>query len=132
MEPEVATPCSQAGLPLDGGNNQHIHKSFVPKCVLHTRWAGIKKKQTEGGASYTSTWLFPPQPVEEGLRAGPTVMGPPERRGCPLGSGADPRTQTEAYGKSRTQLSRIPDVWNMSSKLAELVTTLCQSPASHR
>jgi hypothetical protein len=51
MELEVVTPCSQSGLPLEGEGQQPIHKTFNPKCVLHTRYARIKiKAEGEGMA----------------------------------------------------------------------------------
>jgi hypothetical protein len=42
MEPEVATPYSWAGLPVDRVGNKPIHKTFYPKFALLTTYAGIK------------------------------------------------------------------------------------------
>jgi hypothetical protein len=41
----ICTPspsCSQAGFPVEGGGQQPTHKTFNPKSVLSTRYAGIK------------------------------------------------------------------------------------------
>jgi hypothetical protein len=45
IEIEVATSCTQAGLPSEGGVHQPIHKPFNLKFVLPTRCAGIKMEQ---------------------------------------------------------------------------------------
>jgi hypothetical protein len=42
IETEVATYCTQAGLPEEGERHQSTHKTFNPKFVLCTRCAGIK------------------------------------------------------------------------------------------
>lgn len=42
MEPEEATFCSQAELPVEEGGHQHTHKTFDPKFVLHTSSVGTK------------------------------------------------------------------------------------------
>jgi hypothetical protein len=47
-ETEVATFCSQAGLPEEGGGQQSIHKTFNAKSVLPKRYAGVKIDQRLG------------------------------------------------------------------------------------
>ena len=46
MEPEVATSCSQVGLPVEGGGNQPSHKPLIQK-VSSLQDAGIKESGTE-------------------------------------------------------------------------------------
>ena len=41
-ETEVATSCSQAGFPVEGGGQQPTHKTFHPNMSLPTRYTGIK------------------------------------------------------------------------------------------
>ena len=36
-ETEMATSCSQAGFPVEGGGQQRTHKTFHPKMSLPTR-----------------------------------------------------------------------------------------------
>jgi hypothetical protein len=47
MDPEVAMPCSQAGLPVKEGGQQSTHKTFHPKCVLPTRCARTEQRLRE-------------------------------------------------------------------------------------
>ena len=58
IETEVATSCSQAELPEEGGGHQSTHKSFNSKSVLPTRCAGLKIKQRLREEP-TSDWLIP-------------------------------------------------------------------------
>jgi hypothetical protein len=44
-ETDVDSFCSQAGLPVAGGEHQPIHKTFNLKLVLPTCHTGIKMKQ---------------------------------------------------------------------------------------
>jgi hypothetical protein len=45
MEPEVATSCSQAGLPVKGVGGETTHKTFNLGLVLPKRSIGIKMEQ---------------------------------------------------------------------------------------
>ena len=45
MESEVATSCSQAGLPVEGGGYQPTHKTYNPKFALPAKCARIEMEQ---------------------------------------------------------------------------------------
>jgi hypothetical protein len=45
MEPEVATSCSQAGLPVNRYWQQPTHHTFIPKPVLPSRCTATKVEQ---------------------------------------------------------------------------------------
>jgi hypothetical protein len=45
MEPEVATFCDQAWLPVEILGHQPSHKAFHLQFVLTSRWAGVKVVQ---------------------------------------------------------------------------------------
>jgi hypothetical protein len=45
MDPEVATFCSQVGLPLEEKGEQLTHKALDIKCVKPTRCAATKNEQ---------------------------------------------------------------------------------------
>lgn len=48
LEPEVATPCNQTALSLEGKGYKPTYKTFDSKCVLSARYAGKKRAQTKG------------------------------------------------------------------------------------
>jgi hypothetical protein len=57
-EPEVATSCREAILPVEGKGFQPIHKTLDPKLVLPTRYARIKIEQRlrEGQTNNWHNW----------------------------------------------------------------------------
>jgi hypothetical protein len=51
MEIEIATSCSQVGLPVNGGGHQMNQKAFATTFVLTIRSAGAIGAETEGIAN---------------------------------------------------------------------------------
>lgn len=71
---------------------------------------------------YMAVFIFPSTCIR-GALCKTHSLGAPKKKGCLLGSGSDPTRQMAAYGKDRTQVYRVPGIWNTSSKLAKQVST---------